>query len=107
MQRRRAAAEAAAKEAQRVPRPSAEEVRARFAQAATGEEAAETPDQEQAREAREQQAEDDENEELFAEYEPLHYCYGQPHPTPSSRPRRFLSPICHQSPTTFRSRRRS
>ena len=77
---REAADAAKAKEARAaaagIPARSAAEVAAMFQRATEGGAATGGEQEEDQR-----QAEDEENEDLFAEYEPLHYDRGQPHPT--------------------------
>eukprot|EP00308_Calcidiscus_leptoporus_P017993 CAMPEP_0119393148 /NCGR_PEP_ID=MMETSP1334-20130426/124389_1 /TAXON_ID=127549 /ORGANISM="Calcidiscus leptoporus, Strain RCC1130" /LENGTH=178 /DNA_ID=CAMNT_0007416155 /DNA_START=41 /DNA_END=574 /DNA_ORIENTATION=+ len=75
---KKASAEAA------LPGESAADISARFTAATTQDEARIPLSQaeETARMEREQRAEDEENEALFADYEPLHYKHGQAHPDP-------------------------
>ena len=82
--KRKAEAAKAAADAGRSATDSADTVNARFAQAAQQDGAASSLSaEEQARQdAREERAEDEENEDLFAEYAPLHLTAGQPHPDP-------------------------
>ena len=70
----------------RAPTDSADQVNARFASAQNvangGADAPMSEAEAQQREDQESRAADEENEDLFADYEPLHYEAGQAHPDP-------------------------